>query len=78
MGELNLHPPEHPRFPHNVDALQDPQRTPSDHERRILDVFMRYKTIPDFASLPTPLPEDVAEASRRVQSISAQSPDPLR
>jgi hypothetical protein len=78
MGELNLHPPEHPRFPHNVDALQDPHRTPSAHEQRILDVFMRYKTIPDFSSLPAPTSDDLATASRRVESIAAQPADPLR
>jgi hypothetical protein len=78
MGELNLHPPEHPRFPSQADEIQDPHRIPSEHEREILDVFMRYKEIPSFDALPKPTPEEVETASNRIEEIAAIPPDPVR
>lgn len=78
MGELNLHPPEHPRFPREADRIQDPHRSPTEHEARILEVFMRYKTVPDFDVLPAPAPEQSASASREIERIAAQSSHPLR
>ena len=78
MGELNLHPPEHPRFPREADKIQDPHRSPTEHEGRILDVFLRYKEVPNFDALSAPAPEQLAEASRRIEEIAAQSPDPLK
>lgn len=78
MGELNLHPPEHPRFPRNADAIQDPHRTPTEHEREILDVFMRYKAVPDFDSLAAPSEEQLEAASERIEKIAEQESDPLK
>jgi hypothetical protein len=78
MGELNLHPPEHPRFPTNADALQDPHRSPTEHEQRILEVFMRYKEIPNFEQLDPPTIHRMAEAEHRVQEIAEQPADALR
>src|SRR5687768_16531348 len=78
MGDLNLHPPEHPRFPSNAEALQDPHRNPTEHEQRILDVFMRYKEIPDFGRLEPPTIHRTAEAERRIEAIAESAPDPLR
>jgi hypothetical protein len=77
MGELNLNPPEHPRFPKEADQIQDPHRTPTEHEREILDVFMRYKNVPDFESLPAPTAEQLTEARRRIEQIGGEPPDPL-
>ena len=78
MGELNLHPPEHPRFPSEADHIQDPHRSPTPHEARILEVFMRYKEVPDFEKLPDPTPEQLAEAARGIEAIAAQPPHPLK
>ena len=78
MGELNLHPPEHPRFPSEADHIQDPHRSPTPHEARILEVFMRYKEVPDFEKLPDPTPEQLAEAARGIEAIAAQTPHPLK
>src|SRR5688572_14309360 len=78
MGELNLHPPEHPRFPRDADKIQDPHRSPTQHEARILDVFMRYKEVPNFDSLPAPAAEQLADASGRIDEIAAQPPDSLK
>jgi hypothetical protein len=78
MGELNLHPPEHPRFPSEADRIQDPHRTPTPHEARILEVFMRYKEVPDFEKLPEPTPDQLAEASRGIEEIAAQPEHPLK
>jgi hypothetical protein len=78
MGELNLHPPEHPRFPRDADRIQDPHRSPTEHEARILDVFMRYKQVPNFESLPAPTSEQIHEASLRLEEIAAQTADPLK
>ena len=78
MGELNLHPPEHPRFPSEADRIQDPHRSPTAHEARILEVFMRYKQVPDFDNLPAPATEQIADASARIESIAAQESDSLR
>jgi hypothetical protein len=78
MGELNLHPPEHPRFPSDAERIQDPHRNPTEHEGRILDVFMRFKEIPNFDALPAPTAEEIAAASARIDAIAAQPPDPLK
>ena len=78
MGELNLHPPEHPRFPSQADAIQDPHRSPTEHEARILDVFMRFKKIPDFENLPAPTPSQIADATARLEEVARQQPDPLK
>src|SRR5688572_17953721 len=78
MGELNLHPPEHPRFPSEADRIQDPHRSPTPHEARILEVFMRYKQVPDFEKLPPLAPEQIADASHRIEEIAAQPPHPLK
>jgi hypothetical protein len=78
MGELNLHPPEHPRFPGNADEIQDPHRAPTDHEQKILDVFLRYKEIPNFENFAAPTQEQLTAAARRIEEIAAQPADPLR
>ena len=78
MGELNLHPPEHPRFPSEADRIQDPHRSPTEHEARILEVFMRYKEVPKFEELPPPTEEQMADASMEIERIAAQPRDPLR
>lgn len=78
MGELNLHPPEHPRFPRDADRIQDPHRSPTEHEGRILEVFMRYKVVPDFDNLPEPTSEQFAAASREIERIATQPSHPLR
>ena len=78
MGDLNLHPPEHPRFPREADRIQDPHRSPTEHEAHILEVFMRFKAIPDFETLPDPGAEQIAAASTRLEQIAAQPPDPLK
>ncbi len=77
MGELNLHPPEHPRFPAGADAIQDPQRSPTEHEKRILEVFLRYKEIPDFGQLAAPTIHRMAEAEHRLDELTAQAVDAL-
>lgn len=77
-GELNLHPPEHPRFPSDAGALRDPHRTPTAHERQIADVFMRYKQVPDFDSLPAPTVEELAAAEQQLEAIAAEPVDPVR
>jgi hypothetical protein len=78
MGELNLHPPEHPRFPSEADRIQDPHRTPTPHEARILEVFMRYKVVPDFEKLPEPTPEQLTAASCGIEEIAGQPQHPLK
>jgi hypothetical protein len=78
MGELNLHPPEHPRFPREADRIQDPHRSPTEHEARILQVFMRYKTVPDFDSLPAPSAGQLQDASSEIDRIASQPAHPLR
>ena len=78
MGELNLHPPEHPRFPSEADRIQDPHRSPTQHEARILEVFMRYKKVPDFDNLPAHTPEQIASATAEIDRIAAQPPHSLR
>jgi hypothetical protein len=78
MGELNLHPPEHPRFPGNADSLQDPHRSPTPHEREIVEVFMRYREVPDFEKLPPPSAGQLEAALRRVEDIAGQPVDPVR
>ncbi|HEX7859596.1 MAG TPA: hypothetical protein VF773_04675 [Verrucomicrobiae bacterium] len=77
MGELNLHPPEHPRFPSEADRIQDPHRSPTEHEARILQVFMRYKEVPKFEELPAPTEDQIAAASVEIERIAAQPRDPL-
>ena len=77
MGDLNLHPPEHPRFPREADLIQDPHRSPTAHEKRILEVFLRYKAVPDFDALPAPAAEEMSEAGGRIDEIAGQPPDPL-
>lgn len=78
MGELDLNPPEHPRFPSRAEELRDPHRPPTGHEQRTLGVFMRYKEIPKFDALPTPSPAEMAEALGQIDQIAAQPADPLR
>jgi hypothetical protein len=78
MGELNLHPPEHPRFPSQADKIQDPHRSPTEHEAHILEVFMRYKDVPDFDAISAPTDEQIADASRRIEEIGTQPPDALK
>ena len=78
MGELNLHPPEHPRFPSEADRIQDPHRSPTQHEARILEVFMRYKKVPDFDNLPAPTEEQISNATAEIERIAAQPPHSLR
>ena len=78
MGELNLHPPEHPRFPSEADKIQDPHRSPTEHEAHILEVFMRYKEVPNLDAIPAPTEEQMADASRRIEEIAAQPADPLK
>jgi hypothetical protein len=78
MGELNLHPPEHPRFPREADQIQDPHRSPTEHEARILDVFMRYKEVPNFETLAAPTAQQVDDAAMRIEEIAAKPADPLK
>ncbi len=78
MGEFNLYPPEHPRFPANIEALQDPQRSPTEHELRILDVLQRFREMPDFSRMAEPAAHRVAEAEHRVAAIAGQALDPVR
>ena len=78
MEDAHLNPPEHPRLPRAAEALQDPNRTPTAREAYMLDVFLRYKEVPDFNSLPQPSPELLAEASERLEEIAALPPDPLK
>ncbi len=78
MGELNLHPPEHPRFPSESERIQDPHRSPTEHERNILDVFMRYKQVPDFEKLSAPTNEQLEAASARIEEIAGQPADSLK
>lgn len=77
MAELDLHPPEHPRFPREADKLQDPHRSPTPHEAEILDVFMRFKNIPDFETLPAPSEQELQAAEKELQSILEMPSDPL-
>ena len=78
MGELNLHPPEHPRFPKRADALQDPHRSPTPHEQLILEVFMRFKEVPAFEELAEPTAEQLREAAVRLDKVAAQPADPIQ
>jgi len=78
MGELNLHPPEHPRFPKESDLIQDPHRHPTEHEQNILNVFMRYKEVPNFDTLAAPTPEQLDEAAPRIEQIAQQSEHSLK
>lgn len=78
MGELNLHPPEHPRFPSEAEAIQDPHRSPTEHEARILEVFMRFKVIPDFETLAAPSSEQLQKAGEQLEEIASQPADPLK
>lgn len=39
---------------------------------------MRYKDVPDFEKLEAPTPDQVDEASRRIEMIASQPADPLR
>ncbi|MGZ8920360.1 MAG: hypothetical protein ACXW3L_05210, partial [Limisphaerales bacterium] len=75
---MNLHPPEHPRFPREADRIQDPHRSPTEHEARILGVFMRYKVVPDFDHLAAPRADQLAAAAREIERIAAQPSHPLR
>lgn len=77
MAELDLHPPEHPRLPRDADKLQDPHRSPTAHEARILEVFMRFKDIPKFDELPAPTGAEIDEAGQRLEMIEHMPPDPL-
>lgn len=77
MAELDLHPPEHPRFPREAEKLQDPHRSPTPHEAQILDVFMRFKDIPDFETLPAPTEQEMNEAEARLNAVLQIAPDPL-
>lgn len=78
MGELNLNPPEHPRFPSRADEIRDPHRPPTAHEERILEVFLRYKEIPRFDELPAPSPEELQRAAQEVERIASESANALR
>src|SRR4051794_13050393 len=78
MGELNLHPPEHPRFPREAEQLQNPHRAPTEHESRIAEVFLRYKEVPEFEKLPAPAEEQINAAATRIERIATQPADPLR
>jgi hypothetical protein len=77
VPELDLHPPEHPRLPREAEKLQDPHRNPTQREARIYDVFIRFKELPDFETLPVPAAPDLAEASKRLDAIAEMPPDPL-
>lgn len=73
----DLHSPEHPPFPRDAELLRDPKRQPTEHEKYILDVFMRFKTFPDFDALPAPTPERKAEAVARLDALAAMPPDAI-
>jgi hypothetical protein len=78
MSELELHPPEHPRFPSNAEELQDPHRHPSDHERRVWEVFLRFKNIPNFEELPPASEQDKLEARNRLSALQIQPEDIIK
>ncbi|MGV3771757.1 MAG: hypothetical protein ACO1QB_02575 [Verrucomicrobiales bacterium] len=76
--DLELNPPEHPRFPRNAEELQDPNRSPSEHERRVWDVFLRFKEIPSFDELPQPTEAEKLEASNRLDALLIQPEDIIK
>lgn len=73
----DLHSPEHPPFPRDAELLRDPKRAPTEHEKYILDVFMRFKSFPDFDALPAPTPERKAEALGRLDALTLMPPDAI-
>jgi hypothetical protein len=66
---------DHPIFPHNAEELRDPKRAPTRHEQEIMGVLMRFKDVPDFASLPAPTPEERADAVQRLDELLARPTD---
>ena len=64
--------PGHPIFPHNAEELRNPRRAPTEHEQEIMGVLMRFKDVPDFATLPAPTPDERADAVRRLDALLAQ------
>ena len=78
MEDANLNPPEHPRLPREAEQLQDPNRSPTPHEAYMLQVFLRYKEVPDFATLPAPTGQQISEARQRLDELASMPPDPLR
>jgi len=77
MAAPDLQTPEHPIFPREAAHLQDPHRAPTDRERHILEVFMRFKELPDFSKLDPATPDQKAEAISRLDKLRAQPPDPI-
>ena len=78
MEDASLSPPEHPRLPREAEQLQDPSRSPTPHEAYMLQVFLRYKEVPDFESLPAPTAEEIEQARERLGEIAAMPADPLK
>lgn len=76
MGSL-LFPPEHPAFPKEAKELRDPHRPPSEHEQRILAVFLKYKTIPDFAQLAPPDAAQIDAVLPQIDRLRRQPPDAI-
>ncbi len=77
MAAPDLHSPEHPNFPRDAQKLQDPHRQPTEHEKYILDVVMRFKTLPDFETLPKPTQEERDAALRRLDQLEKLPRDPI-
>jgi hypothetical protein len=77
MAAPDLHSPEHPNFPRDAEKLQDPRRPPTDHEQYILNVVMRFKTLPDFAALPKPTVQEKDDALRRLEELERMPKDPI-
>lgn len=65
----------HPNFPQNEEELRNPQRAPTPHEQEIMEVLMRFKDVPDFATLPTPTPAEREDAVRRLDALLGQPQD---
>jgi hypothetical protein len=78
MAGIDLHSPEHPPFPHNAEALRDPNRTPTEHERYIAEIMSRFQNPPDFTSLPPAAPEQRAEALSRLDELVGLPPETIQ
>ncbi|MDX1952570.1 MAG: hypothetical protein SFY81_10310 [Verrucomicrobiota bacterium] len=77
MPDVSFHSLEHPLFPHNAEELRDPQRPPTEHEKEILTIFMRFKEFPDFKSLPPPTIDQKLQAATRLEALLNSTPDPI-
>jgi hypothetical protein len=78
MAGIDLHSLEHPPFPNNAEALRDPNRAPTEHERWIADVFSRFQTSPNFKELPAPTPEEREGALARLDELAGLPPETIQ